>query len=132
MCGKKGVLETVGRTKCRERESMCVEQKEKGRIVAIRSRVGSQCLCSGLVVSHSGSNQRGWGEEHSVTLQSYVNKTGAEGRKRLLLFFFPTRAVYITQVNIIEISLFNLNKPPHPKKTNSFYSGTSLKTSGSN
>lgn len=58
----------------------CVQEKEKGRIVAICSRVGSHCLCSGLVVSHSNSNQRGWGEEHFGTM-SDVNKIGAEGQK---------------------------------------------------
>lgn len=87
MCGKKGVLETVGRTKWREGiKKARVKEKEKGRIVAIRFRVGSQCLCSGLVVSHSSSNQRGWGEEHSATLQSNVNKMGVEGQKRIFFF----------------------------------------------
>lgn len=77
----------------------CVEKKEKERIVAIHFRVSSQCLCSGLVVSHSISNQRGWGEEHSATLQSNVNKIAAEGQKGIKKVLF-----IITQVDIVKIT----------------------------
>lgn len=42
--------------------------------------------------------------------------------------FSPKCAVYVKQVDIMEITLLNIKKPKEKKN----YSGTTLKTSGSN